>query len=208
MRCDERARIARDVHDDIGGNLVAIKMALAMLVRRLPADSTELHDKANYVDELVDRTIAAVHRLAGDLAPDSLQNGLRAAIAWHAAEFARQSEIPCDVVADDASIERDMATGHAATLLRICIEALTNIGKHAEATRVRVHLERNGNTVQLEIADDGKGMRAADGDKADSFGIRGMSARAHAIGGEVSFRSATPHGTVVIVTLPLKEHDA
>jgi len=204
-RRDERARIARDVHDDIGGNLAGIKMALAVLMRRLPADSPELLGKANYVDELIDRTIEAVHRLAGNLAPDTLQHGLLAAIAWHAAESTRQTGIPCDVVANDASIDRDLSAEQAAALLRIFCEAMTNIGKHAQAARVSVHLERIGSMVKLDIADDGKGMQPADRSKAAALGIRGMSERAHELGGDVSFLSATPHGTVVVVTLPLKE---
>jgi signal transduction histidine kinase len=207
-RRDERARIARDVHDDIGGNLIAVKMALAMLVRALPADSAGLLDKAKYVDELVDRTIESVHQLAVDLAPESLQLGLCAAIAWHAAEFTRQAGVPCEVAADDASIDRDMSAEQASTLLRIYVEALTNIGKHAQAARVKVHLERSGNIVRLQIADDGKGMQPADCSKARSLGVRGMLARAQALGGDVTFQPAAPHGTMVIVTLPLKEDNA
>jgi len=202
-RRDERVRIARNVHDDIGGNLVGVKMALAMLVRALPADSTGLLDKAKYVDELVDRTIESVHRLAVEFAPESLQLGLCAAIAWHAAEFSRQAGVASEVAANDQSIDRDMSAEQASTLLRIYFEALTNVGKHAQATRVKVSLERNGNVVRLQIADDGKGMQPADCGKAGSLGVRGMQARARALGGDVTFQPAAPRGTMVLVTLPL-----
>ena len=134
----ERTRIAREIHDDLGGNLTAIKMALALLTRRLPTKSPELHEKAAYVESLVDRTIEAIHRIAGDLRPGILDFGLVAAIDWQSKEFEKQLGMPCEFVSNKAEIDLDL--DQATALFRIFQEALTNIAKHAQASLVTVQL--------------------------------------------------------------------
>lgn len=197
----ERAHIAREIHDDLGGNLTAIKMALALLARRLPADDEALLEKAAYVDSLVDRTIETVHRISGDLRPTVLDFGLVEAIAWQAKEFEKQLGIPCILTSNRDEI--DLQVDQATALFRIFQEALTNIGKHARATRIEVRLARNRNNVQLEIEDNGSGMSADDRMKPKSFGIRGMAERASALGGNLSIHAADHGGTVVSITIPL-----
>ncbi|RZA29861.1 MAG: two-component sensor histidine kinase [Lysobacteraceae bacterium] len=193
----ERARIAREIHDDLGGNLTAIKMALAMLAARLPDSQPALLEKANYLDDLVDRTIEAVHRISLDLRPTMLDLGIVAALEWQAREFEKQMGIACifrcqenDIVLDD---------DHATALFRIFQEALTNIAKHAGATRVTVALRRQRAHLTLSICDNGRGIDPGDRLKPHSFGLRGMSERAKALGGTLALSPAPGGGTMVTI---------
>jgi two-component system, NarL family, sensor histidine kinase UhpB len=196
----ERTRIAREIHDDLGGNLTAIKMALAMLTTRLPGDAA-LTDKAAYVDDLVDRTIDAVHRISLDLRPPTLDLGIVAALEWQALEFEKQAGIACVFRSPNKDIELD--PDHAAALFRIFQEALTNIAKHARATRVSVTLRRERRQLLLTIRDNGCGIEPADRLKPQSFGLRGMSERARALGGTLALSPAPGGGTMVAVKIRL-----
>jgi signal transduction histidine kinase len=197
----ERTRIAREIHDDLGGNLTAIKMALALLTRRLPVKTPELTEKAAYVESLVDRTIETVHRIAGDLRPGILDFGLVAALEWQAREFEKQLGIPCEFTSNKAEIDLDL--DQATALFRIFQEALTNIAKHAKASMVNVQLVHTHHYVRLEIIDNGRGIKAADRAKPKSFGIRGMVERSVAMGGSLSVSTAPRGGTVVAINVPL-----
>jgi PAS domain S-box-containing protein len=197
----ERTRIAREIHDDLGGNLTAIKMALALLQRRLPEGDVGLVEKATYVDSLVDRTIESVHRIAGDLRPSILDFGLVAAIKWQINEFEKQLGIQCEFSSnmDEIDLHPDQATA----LFRIFQEALTNISKHAEATRVSVKLTRSNRNVRLEISDNGKGFTSKDRLKTKSFGIRGMIERASGLGGILTVNTRPEGGCLVAIKIPL-----
>jgi two-component system sensor histidine kinase UhpB len=197
----ERARIAREIHDDLGGNLTAIKMALAMLVARLPEDQALL-DKAAYVDALVDRTIDAVHRISLDLRPSLLDFGIVAAMEWQVKEFEKQVGIACHFSCNEKEIE--LSLDHATALFRIFQEALTNIAKHARASRVKVSLQRLRHNIVLKISDDGRGIAAADRVKPQSFGLRGMSERAEALGGTLALSHAPGGGTIVTIKIRIK----
>jgi signal transduction histidine kinase len=197
----ERTRIAREIHDDLGGNLTAIKMALAMLSKRLPPDQPQLAEKAAYVDALVDRTIEAVHRISLDLRPSMLDFGIVAALEWQVKEFEKQVGIRCSFSSNEKEI--DLSLDHATALFRIFQEALTNIAKHAGATRVAVALQRRGQAVSLKISDNGGGIAAADRIKPGSFGLRGMSERARALGGTMALSGAPGGGTIVTIKIKL-----
>ena len=197
---EERTRIAREIHDDLGGNLTAIKMSLALLTRRLPADA-QLTDKTAYLDSLVDRTIESVHRISGDLRPGILDFGLVAAIDWQAKEFERQTGLVCNFQSNRKDIR--LAPDQATALFRIFQESLTNISKHAQATQVMVELVRGKRNVRLQIVDDGVGIATADRLKPKSFGIRGMVERASALGGSLAVTSGVDGGSVVSVRVPV-----
>lgn len=197
----ERTSIAREIHDDLGGNLTAIKMALALLTRRLPTDNPVLLEKAAYLDALVDRTIESAHRISGDLRPGVLDFGIIAAIDWQAKEFEKQLGIPC--LFESNVRELELHPDQAIALFRIFQEALTNIGKHAEASRVRVRLDKTSHAVRLEIADNGHGMAATDRLKPKSFGIRGMTERASALGGTLNISPAQGGGNMVSIRIPM-----
>lgn len=195
----ERERIAREIHDDLGGNLTAIKMALSQLRRRLPNDQ-ELLERAEYVESLVDGTIEATHRIASDLRPSILDLGIVDAIAWQAREFGRQSGIVCELDCSHEFIDlpREQATG----LFRIFQESLNNIAKHSGATRVTVALSCVDDNVLLHVVDNGHGFVPADRSKPGRFGIAGMSERAAALGGELEVSPDVHGGCRVAACLP------
>ncbi len=197
----ERARIAREIHDDLGGNLTAIKMALAMLAARLPDSQPALLERASYLDGLVDRSIEAVHRISLDLRPTMLDLGINAALEWQAREFEKQVGIACLFRGPDKDIALD--DDHATALFRIFQEALTNIAKHAGATRVTVLLRRQRAHLTLVICDNGRGIAPADRLKPQSFGLRGMSERAKALGGTLALSAAPGGGTMVTIKIRL-----
>ncbi|WP_377701544.1 histidine kinase [Pseudoduganella sp. UC29_71] len=202
----ERTRIAREIHDDLGGNLTAIKMALAMLSRRLPQDDAALQEKAAYVDSLVDRTIDAVHRISLDLRPSILDFGLVAALEWQAKEFGTQAGI--EVVFDSALGEIELDPDRASALFRIVQEALNNIAKHARASKVALQLGRTRQYISLKISDNGRGIAPADRAKPQSFGLRGMAERARALGGTLTLSHAPGGGTVVAIRIKRENRHA
>jgi two-component system sensor histidine kinase UhpB len=166
-------------------------MALMMLTQRLPAGEPQLLERAEYVDALVDRTIEAVHRISLDLRPSMLDFGLVAALEWQSREFEKQNGI--SVAFSSSAKEIDLSLDHATALFRIFQEALTNIAKHARATQVTVRLQALKRQIKLTIADNGVGIAQADRMKPQSFGLRGMSERAKALGGTMAL-SASPNG--------------
>lgn len=197
----ERARIAREIHDELGGNLTAIKMALAMLAARLDGIGIDpaLRERTDYLDSLVDRTIDAVHRISLDLRPALLDLGLVAALEWQVREFDKQAGIETTFSYNqrDMGLDEDQSTA----LFRVAQEALTNIAKHAEATRVSVKLARLRHYVSLKITDDGRGIRQSDRAKPASFGLRGMVERTRALGGTLTLSHAPGGGTVVAIKI-------
>ncbi|QBE64860.1 sensor histidine kinase [Pseudoduganella lutea] len=195
----ERTRMAREIHDDLGGNLTAIKMALAMLAARLPEGDDVLARKAAYVDELADRTIDAVHRITLDLRPSILDFGLVAALEWQVKEFAAQAGLACTFHSNEKDVELD--ADQATALFRIVQEALTNIAKHAHASTVTVRLHSTRTHVGVKITDNGRGIRSADRAKPGSFGLRGMAERARALGGTLNLAHAPGGGTVVAIRI-------
>ncbi len=198
----ERTQLSRDVHDDLGGNLTAIKMALALLASRLPQSDIFLNEKAQYLDSLVDRTIESAHRIASDLRPGILDLGIVAAIEWQAREFEKQIGVPCKFSTSIKEI--DLPTDQATAIFRIFQEALTNIAKHANAKRVDVKLSLSRGNLRLKIIDNGKGIEPVERLKPQSFGIRGMTERAHSLGGNVTISPTEGGGSTVTITIPQK----
>ncbi len=198
---DERARIAREIHDDIGGNLTAIKIDLLWLTNRLSSEQKPLHEKAGAIERLVDRTMETTQRISRDLRPGILDLGLIAAIEWQAEEFQRRMSIPCEVIAsdDDVYLDQDLCVA----IFRIFQETLTNISKYAEATRVDVSLVVGEDVVVLEVFDNGRGIARDQLSKPGSFGIRGMQERARSLGGDVDIEGVAGAGTRIKVEIPL-----
>lgn len=197
----ERTRIAREVHDDIGGNLTALKIDLLWLNNRIDKNRGDLLDKARSLETLVDRTMEITSRIARDLRPPLLELGLVAAIEWEAAEFEKRMEIPCVVtcLSEDLAVDPDL--GNAA--FSIFREILTNISKHAAATKVEVELGTNDTMLTMRILDNGRGMTHTDLLKRGSFGLRGMLERARNLGGEMRFEGQPNKGTTITAVLPL-----
>lgn len=203
IREDERTQIAREVHDELGQALTALKMDIAWVQRRLHAG----HANGNVVDKLgemaksSDAIIATVRRISAELRPGILDDlGLAAAIEWQLEEFSKRTNVRASLrsTLGDVVLERELATA----VFRIFQEALTNVARHAGATSVVVRLELVRGHVTLEIEDDGVGIRD-DADKT-SLGLIGMRERARRRGGECEIRRVEPNGTLVAVSMPLR----
>lgn len=197
---EERSRIAREIHDDLGGNLTVIKMGLASLLKYLPADQQTLIEKTQDLKKVVDQTFDTAHRISGDLRPNILELGIVAALDWQTKEFERQMEIPCSFVTNQ--LDAKGTTEQATTLFRICQEAMSNIAKYAQATRVDIALLFSENDIKMYITDDGIGINPGDVIKPNSFGLRGMEERVAALQGKFSIEKAPEQGTNITVILP------
>ena len=196
----ERTRIAREIHDDLGGNLTVIKMGLASLMKHLPEDEQSLIEKTQDLKSIVDETFETVHRISGDLRPNILELGIVAALEWQTKEFSKQMEIPCHFVTNKQ--DEKGTVEQAITLFRVCQEAMSNIAKYAQAKRVDVALFFDQDAIKMMVTDDGVGINAGDVMKPDAFGLRGMEERVAALNGEFSIERTGTHGTNVTVILP------
>jgi PAS domain S-box-containing protein len=207
VREEERTRIAREIHDELGQAMTALKMDLIWIKKRTPAGLRLLHAKLGQMAGLADTTIETIRRIATELRPGLLDDlGLAAAIEWQAGDFANRAGIPCEtsLETDDRDLDRDLATA----LFRIFQETLTNIARHAAATRVAVRLERSRERIVLTVADNGRGISRRQSEDGRSFGIIGMRERAHLWGGELRILGSRGEGTTVTVDIPLPPADS
>ncbi|MGH2437732.1 MAG: sensor histidine kinase [bacterium] len=204
MREQERTRIARELHDELGQLLTGIKLDFAVLLRRL----RELKTPGDVVDRLqsavgqIDLGIAMVRRIASDLRPALLDHhDLGGAVEHEARKLSAQSGIPIKVSAQiTAPIEPERATA----AFRIFQEAVTNAIRHSRATTITARLAMRGRRqLVLNVRDNGVGMMAELGEAEHSLGLIGMRERAHALGGDIRITSRPGHGTVVALTLPV-----
>jgi signal transduction histidine kinase len=199
----ERLRIAREVHDEIGGLLTAIKMDLAWMKERLPKTKKILTDKATTIENLVDKAMTAARNLAHSLRPGYLDSfGIVAAIEMEACEFEQRTGIKCLLTHNDEEMELDLHPDVSIAIFRIFQESLTNIMKHAQATEVRILIQNSPQNIELTISDNGRGFSHDARMKPRSFGLRGIQERVAHFGGEVSFTSAPGEGTTVFVNVP------
>jgi PAS domain S-box-containing protein len=198
----ERLKLAREVHDDLGGNLTAIKIGLSWLMKHLPPGQTKLTERSAYLDSVVDQTFEAAHRIASNLRPSALDFGIVPAIEWQLKRFAHNTDIAIQFSAPDEPVQLDPDA--AIAVFRIVQEALTNVAKHAHATRVRLKLAREQDTLLVTLTDNGRGIPPGRKDKGRlAFGLLGMSERATALGGELEVRPAKRQGTQVSLRIPL-----
>lgn len=200
---EERERIARDIHDELGSTLVAIKIETALLGGKLSAEggSGTLREKTHAIETLVDRAMSTVSRVARELRPGILKEfGLPAAIECQAEDFSQRTGIVCRVKCDDEGIELDEKASLA--LFRVLQEALTNVAKHAHASLVVVRLRRERDQIALEIRDNGRGISEADMNKPKSFGLRGIRERASSLSGECTIAPAEQGGTLIVLRVP------
>lgn len=202
LRESERERIERDLHDDLGGNLSALKMMLEHAWGQLP-QTPFLKERRAQLNDLIDRSIDSIHRIAADLRPGILDAGLVAALEWLVQEQRQQTGIPYLLHSRDQDIDMDPKL--ATTLFRIAQEACNNIRKHARATQVDIHLHDLGHELVLEVIDNGCGLPDDLRDNPRSFGLRGMQQRTQALGGDFSIVSRLGKGTMVRATIPLHE---
>jgi two-component system sensor histidine kinase UhpB len=206
VREEEKTRMARDLHDELGQLLTGLKMDLRWLENRLgdlPQDDrvSALLDRAVAASELADQTVASVQRIAAELRPGALDRlGLAPALRQEARRFQERTGIGCQARVDEATPEPPPEV--ATALYRICQEALTNVSRHAGARQVEVALDAEPQALVLRVSDDGRGLDAVSlGPEA--LGLLGMTERATLLGGEVSFTRRPEGGTVVTARLPV-----
>jgi signal transduction histidine kinase len=199
----ERAAIAREIHDDVGGALTAVKLDLAWVARRI--ESPDVASHIEYALEMVTHAIEASQRIMHNLRPAILEQGLVAALQWMVMRFEKRAGIPCILRVPNELVQ--LPAGVPLVAYRTAQEALTNASKHAQASRVEIDLSTAGGVLSLEISDNGRGLSSIDLVKVHSFGIRGLHERAGTVGGWVDV-SSTPAGTTLILSVPLGAEDA
>jgi len=205
VREEERAHVAREIHDELGQVLTGLKMDIAWLARQV--QDAALRDKTDSMARLVDSTIQTVRRIATRLRPEVLDEmGLVAAIGWQATEFQKRTGIRCRLTLPPES--ETFSEEVAVTIFRIFQEILTNVARHAHASRVDVVLRRNSERIELEVVDNGVGINTGGADRKLSLGLLGMQERALRHGGRVDVRGANGEGTRVSVSVPIGESHA
>jgi signal transduction histidine kinase len=201
VREEERMRISRAVHDELGQALTGLKIDLSWLTSRLPKRLDPLIDKTRKMSSHIDETIQTVRRISTELRPGILDHlGLAAAIEWQANEFQMRTGIKCKVGNSlrSAILDEDVNT----VFFRIFQEILTNIIRHSTATRVEVHLALAGGRLILEVTDNGRGITKDQISNVKSIGLLGMRERASLLGGKVNITGLSGKGTKVIVSIP------
>ena len=202
IREEERTRIAREIHDEVGQALTALKMDLAWLGKKVPPRGTPVRQKLRSMEGVIDATMDALHRILAELRPGVLDDlGLPAAIRWLAEEFKRRTEIACTVYMTGGEPQLD--SGQATAVFRILQEALTNVARHAKAKHVEIRLHILPTAFELVVTDDGRGITAAEVQASGTLGILGMRERALTWHGRVTVHGERGHGTTVRVFMPM-----
>ena len=209
VREEEKTMIAREIHDDLGGTLTALKMEAYCLAEELPAhkETAPLIEHVKQIAKLTDNATGVMRRIIAGLRPTILDDlGLLVALEWQCMEFQNRTSIRCRVsyvYADEENCEMEPDKDCSIALFRTLQESLTNVSRHSSATRVDVELFLNDSEIMLSISDNGRGMPENRVVGSSSYGILGMTERAEQLGGRIMFDSSSSGGLRVTVTLPL-----
>lgn len=202
VREEERTLMAREIHDELGQALTALKMDVHWIRQRLPGDKQLLIDKTNGMSRIIDWTVQSVRKICAELRPGLLDDfGLSAAMEWEAEEFSKRTDIESKILSDpeDLVLSQEISTA----IFRIFQETLTNITRHANATKVEIILRKNQERVEMRVSDNGKGIQDNDILFPKSFGIIGMRERVHYLGGNLNIKGGG-NGTTVEVFIPME----
>ena len=191
---NERKRIARDIHDELGQNLLALRIDISMLSARTGERHVRLHQRVNGVLENIDTTIRNVRGIMNELRPAVLDLGLQAAMEWQAAEFRKRSGMTCALTLPDDATFAAIAPDLEIVLFRSLQEALSNVRRHARASHVDIVLAARGGRLVFSVADNGIGIAPDQRGKSESFGLIGMAQRAVALGGGFEVSQYEPGG--------------
>jgi PAS domain S-box-containing protein len=205
VREAERARISRELHDELGQTLMALKMELGWLKERLPVEPTMLRTRVDRLVQIVDHSVTDLQRIASDLRPMILDElGLVSAIQWLTQNFSERSPLSIELSFErtDVVYSKDVSTA----AFRVVQEALTNIVRHSGAASASIVVRHFGDELQLEISDNGRGMDVTRS-KGKRLGLIGMSERVHMLGGSMEINSAPGCGTRISVRLPLPKEN-
>ncbi|NQT80412.1 MAG: PAS domain S-box protein, partial [Candidatus Aminicenantes bacterium] len=202
VREGERTSIAREIHDDLGQTMTALKMDLSLLGTKLPKDQKSLLKKTKSMSKLIDSTIQTVQRISAELRPGVLDDiGLTAALEWQGGEFQKRTGIKCELTVDpeDIFLDKDCSTA----IFRIFQETLTNVARHSKAKWVKVNLKKKARRLELKIRDNGRGITEEQISNSKSFGLIGIRERVQFLGGEVEIRGIQNRGTTLKAWIPL-----
>jgi two-component system, NarL family, sensor histidine kinase UhpB len=203
VREDERTRIARELHDELGQALTALRIDLLWLNEKLPEREKKIGDKLAVMTGLVDSTVESIRRISEDLRPGMLDDlGLAAAIEHHVSKFAEQTGIACDLSMNREHFTLDDQV--ATALFRVLQESLTNVARHARASAVTVRLQELEGEMLLIVKDNGCGLPTPSVEKKKTYGLLGMHERVKLLGGALDISSAPGSGTRIEVSLPLE----
>ncbi|HYC43737.1 MAG TPA: response regulator [Noviherbaspirillum sp.] len=202
---DERKRIAREIHDELGQNLLALRIDIAMLHARTGSTHPKLNKKVHAVLEHIDSTMKAMRAIINNLRPTVLDLGLNAAIEWQVKEFQRRTGIACELVMPDAEVVVD--DNRATALFRVLQESLNNVFRHARATRTKIELNNTGDRLLMTVSDNGVGIFPGCRRKANSFGLVGIKERISTLGGELVIETAPESGTALTISVPVPLSD-
>ena len=195
----ERKRIAREIHDDLGQNLLALRIEVDLLASRT-GRHPRLNARTRWMLEQIDAAVKSVRQIINDLRPNVLDLGLTAAVDWQIAEFQRRTGLICELVAHNHDLH--VSDRCATTLFRILQESLTNVSRHARATKVRVELAVDPESISMTVSDNGIGLTSAGGQKPGSFGLVGIEERVRILGGKCIITGESQAGTTVHVSIP------
>jgi PAS domain S-box-containing protein len=202
VREQEQRRVAREIHDELGQSLTALKMDVAWMMGNLSAGSPSLNDKLGAMQSQLDATVAATRRIAADLRPLMLDDlGLIPAAEWLAQNFSERTGIPCTLQIRPPDLE--FAEPHASAVYRILQESLTNVARHAKADRVDISIERTDGALKLAVRDNGRGFSPAEARTQKTYGLLGLRERTVLLGGETNIASEPGRGTTIEVRIPL-----
>lgn len=215
VREEERTRIARELHDELGQMLTGVKLDAMWLATRLSGEQPNIVDKVASMSKLIDETLDAMRRVAADLRPMMLDDlGLAAAIEWLVEDFGKrtgislqlemdmgQGQCDCDCHGADCGLDTEVATA----AFRIVQECLTNVARHAQAKHVLISLDCHNGKLMMLLSDDGKGISiGSENNKRNAYGIIGMRERAQRLGGNLQLFSIPGNGTAVVAIMPIK----
>lgn len=206
-REEEKTRIAREIHDDLGGTLTALKMDVYRLAGKLSGNqqTAPLLEDVESMTQLIDNAVSVTRRVISDLYPTILDDlGLVAALEWQCGQFRKRTGIACEVIgAEDKDDERKLDKTSAINLFRIFQEALSNVSQHSGATRVSVEFHQSDEEIILSIGDNGRGLPEKHIIAQTSYGMRGMRERVAQLDGQIIFDSPPGGGLRVTVILPV-----
>jgi signal transduction histidine kinase len=200
IREDERKRIAREIHDDLGQNLLALRLDISILHARTDRHRS-FDEKIEIALSHIDTTMKSVRAIINNLRPPVLDLGLQAAIEWQVKEFSRASGITCELMMDHQNVTLD--DEQATAIFRVLQESLTNVKRHAGATHVDIDLRSDGSWVSMTVDDNGVGMYPNERRKSHRFGLVGMAERIATLGGELHIHSIPGQGTALRLSIPV-----
>jgi signal transduction histidine kinase len=201
VREQERTEVAREIHDELGQALTALKLDLHWVGQRLADGRAGVRAKIASMSRSIDATVQAVRRISSQLRPKLLDDlGLSAALEWQARDFEQRAGVACQIRSEPDDVILDSARSTA--LFRIFQETLTNVARHARASRVDVVLRDFAETVEMTVSDDGKGIGPEEVSDGRSLGIVGMRERVRTLGGQLEISGRPGRGTSVRVAIP------